>query len=193
VFTVSLEAFYRVCPDTSATRQIVVFGYPNVNVGPDTSICVGSNAVELIDNNNAGNPAASWLWSTGATTPDILVAEPGIYYVTVKIDGCEASDTVTVQNGCYLDIPNAFTPNGDGVNDYFLPRPTLGKGLATFSMSIFNRWGELIFQTSNTEGRGWDGRFNDVMQPVGVYIYVIDATFIDGEKEHHQGNVTLLQ
>ena len=193
VFTVSVEAFYRICPDTSASRQVVVFGYPSISLGADTSICSGSTAISLADNINAGNPAASWLWNTGATTPDITVAEPGIYYVTVTIDGCAATDSVTVSNGCYLDIPNAFTPNGDGVNDYFLPRPALGKGLATFTMNIYNRWGQLIFATTNIEGRGWDGRFNDIMQPQGVYIYVIDATFIDGEKEHRQGNVTLLQ
>jgi len=193
VFTVSVEAFYRACPDTSASRQVVVFAYPEINLGPDTNICIGSSAITLADNINAGNPAASWLWNNDATSSSILVSAPGVYYATVKVDGCEATDSVTVTNGCYLDIPNAFTPNGDGVNDYFLPRPTLGKGLATFTMNIYNRWGELIFQTNNVEGRGWDGRFNDIMQPEGVFIYVIDATFIDGEKEHHQGNVTLLK
>jgi len=113
--------------------------------------------------------------------------------VTVKIDGCEASDTLSVSNSCYLDIPNVFTPNGDGLNDYFLPRNLLAKGLATFKMDIYNRWGELIFETTNTDGRGWDGRFNNTPQPEGVFVYVIDATFIDGEKEHHTGNVTLLR
>ena len=193
VFTVSVEAFYRACPDTGASRQVVVFAYPEINLGPDTNICIGSSAITLADNINAGNPAASWLWNNDATASSILVSAPGVYYATVKVDGCEATDSVTVTNGCYLDIPNAFTPNGDGVNDFFLPRPTLGKGLATFTMNIYNRWGELIFQTNNVEGRGWDGRFNDIMQPEGVFIYVIDATFIDGEKEHHQGNVTLLK
>ena len=193
VYTVSVEAFYRACPDTSTWKQVVIFGYPSIDLGPDTSICAGSTGITLMDNVNAGNTMAKWLWSNGETTPYTAVVSPGYYYCTVTIGGCSATDTVWVQNGCFLDIPNAFTPNGDGSNDYFLPRPLLGRGLASFTMNIYDRWGELIFTTNNTEGRGWDGRFNGVMQPEGVYIYVIDASFIDGEKEHHQGNVTLLK
>lgn len=193
IYTVTVEALYRACPDTSASRTVDVFGYPLVDLGPDTFICKGSSAVTLSDKINAGNPAVKWLWSNGGTTPDMMVTEPGVYYLTVTMDGCTASDSITVQSGCYLDIPNAFSPNGDGINDYFFPRTLLSKGLATFSMEIYNRWGQLVFATTNTEGRGWDGRFNDVMQPEGVYVFVIDATFIDGEKEHHQGNVTLLK
>ncbi len=193
IYTVSVEAFYRACPDTSAARQVIIFGYPSINLGPDTTICDGSTGITLADNLNAGNPQARWLWSDGATTPYASVVSPGYYYATVTVAGCSATDTVLVENGCFLHIPNAFTPNGDGSNDYFLPRPLLGRGLATFTMNIYNRWGELIFETHNTEGRGWDGRFNDVMQPEGVYIYVIEASFIDGEKERHKGNVTLLK
>ena len=193
IYTVSVEAFYRACPDTSASRVVTIFGYPNIDLGPDTTICSGSTGITLVDNINGNNPQARWLWSNGETTPYMSVVSPGYYYATVTVMGCSSSDTVAVTNGCFLDIPNAFTPNGDGTNDYFLPRPLLGRGLTTFSMNIYNRWGELIFTTSNTEGRGWDGRFNDVAQPEGVYIYVIDASFIDGEKEHHQGNVTLLR
>jgi hypothetical protein len=51
----------------------------------------------------------------------------------------------------------------------------------------------LIFETTNPEGRGWDGRWNGVMQPNGVYIYLLDATLKNGKTEHYQGNVTLLR
>ncbi len=86
-----------------------------------------------------------------------------------------------------------FTPNGDGVNDYFFPRSLLTSGLTQFSMNIYNRWGELIFQTSSLTGEGWDGKFNNIPQPEGVYVYLIDAQFKDGQREHHQGNITLLR
>ena len=92
-----------------------------------------------------------------------------------------------------MDIPNVFTPNGDGVNDYFYPRQYLTKGLSAFSMTIYNRWGEQIFQSTSINGRGWDGKLNGMDQPEGVYVYIIDAVFVDGNKEHQQGNITLMR
>ena len=94
---------------------------------------------------------------------------------------------------CYVDIPNSFTPNGDGTNDYFLPRQLMAKGLNKFRMSVYNRWGQLMFETEQVNGRGWDGRFNDKEQPVGVYVYLIEASFENGVTEKYQGNVTLLR
>ena len=146
----------------------------------------------LTDPHYPESSGASWLWNTGQTSASIEVVQPGVYYATVSVGGCPATDSVVVLNDCYLDIPNAFSPNGDGVNDYFFPRQLLSKSVTDFHMSIFNRWGELIFETSNLDGIGWDGKFNGVMQPEGVFIYVIDANFKDGEKEHRQGNITLL-
>src|SRR5207247_2239309 len=101
--------------------------------------------------------------------------------------------TIKVANDCYMNIPNVFSPNGDGMNDYFFPRQYLTRGLTSFSMEIFNRWGQKVFESTSLDGSGWDGKLNGNDQPVGVYVYVIDATFKDGQKEHHQGNVTLLR
>jgi len=191
--TVTITAHFRACRDTSTSRVINLFPIPGLNLGPDTTICPGSEPLTLADNINAGNKGATWKWNTGQTTPSITVTAPGYYYVTVGINGCYSSDTIWVQNDCYMDIPNVFTPNGDGLNDYFFPRLQLTKGLTTFKMDIYNRWGQLIFETTSLDGAGWDGKLNGVAQPEGVYVYVIDATFMDREKEHHQGNVTLLR
>jgi gliding motility-associated-like protein len=60
-------------------------------------------------------------------------------------------------------------------------------------MSVFNRWGQLIFETQRPDGRGWDGRFNDKEQPMGVYVYLIDAVFRNGMSERYTGNITLLR
>ena len=193
VFTVTVTSDYRACPDTSISRTVTVFAQPSIYLGSDTSICAGGEAITLADNINAGNPLASWLWNTGQTTSSIVIVAPGIYYATVNVNNCYASDTIVVASNCYMDIPNAFTPNNDGLNDYFFPRNLLTKGLATFSMNIYDRWGILIFASTSIDGKGWDGKFNNIDQPNGVYVYVIDATFIDGQKEHHQGNVTLLR
>ena len=191
-FTVTVNALYRACSDISTTRNIIVYQQPNINLGPDTSICPGSEALTVGDVNNA-DPGATWLWNTGQTGRTISITAPGVYYATVSVNNCHSSDTIVVANDCYMSMPNVFTPNGDGVNDYFFPRQLLTAGLTQFHMTIFNRWGQQIFETSTLDGRGWDGKLNDIPQPEGVYVYVIDATFKDGQKEHHQGNVTLLR
>jgi gliding motility-associated-like protein len=98
-----------------------------------------------------------------------------------------------VKRDCYLTIPNSFSPNGDGRNDYFLPREILSSGVTSFTMNIFNRWGENIFTTSSIDGRGWDGKYNSIDQPVGVYIYEINVAFINNIKKVFNGNVTLLR
>lgn len=193
VFTVTATAHYRACKDTTASRKVVVIPQPNINLGDDTFICPGSEPIILGDRSNANNPNATWKWNTGQTTRTIAVSTPGYYFATVNINNCITSDTVWVKNDCYMNIPNVFSPNGDGVNDYFFPRQMLTSGLVSFKMQIFNRWGQIIFESSSLDGSGWDGRFNGVDQPVGVYVYVIDGTFRDGQKEHHQGNVTMLR
>ncbi len=192
-FIVTATAHYRICSDISTSRTVNLFNAPNVYIGQDTTICPGGEAIILSDRNSVVNLAAKYKWSTGQTTPTIAVSTPGTYSVDVNIDGCHSTDSIHVLSDCYMNVPNVFTPNGDGSNDYFYPRKYLTKGLVAFKMDIYNRWGQLIFQTTAIDGSGWDGKLNNVDQPVGVYIYNIDATFKDGQKEHHQGNVTLLR
>ncbi len=192
-YTVTLNAYYRACKDTSTSKVINVFPEPVLNLGSDTSICPGSESITLTDDNNKSTAGAKWKWSTGQTTPSIVITAPGYYSCTVNINGCGSTDTIWVQKNCYMDIPNVFTPNGDGLNDYFFPRLYLTKGLTSFKMDIYNRWGQLIFETTTLDGSGWDGKLNGINQPEGVYVYIIDAAFQDREKEHHQGNVTLMR
>lgn len=192
LYTVTATAHYRACPETTATRLVRIFQQPTINIGKDTSICKGSEVIKLADHLN-NNAIASYVWNTGEKTKEITIASPGKYYATVNINNCYASDTIEVANDCYMNLPNAFTPNGDGINDYFFPRQFLTKGLTEFRMNIYNRWGQLIFETTTLDGSGWDGKLNGVDQPSGVYVYIIDGTFRDGQHEHHQGNVTLLR
>ncbi len=192
-FVLTSTVNFRICPNLSVSRTVTVVPQPTINLGPDTAICGGSETILLSDFTNGGNTAASWLWNTGTTTYNYLVSEPGSYFATVTIGNCSASDSVVVREDCYMSIPNIFTPNGDGVNDYFYPRQFLSSGLTGFKMDIYNRWGQLIFTTNSVDGRGWDGKFNGEAQTEGVYVYIIDGTFKDGKKEHHQGNLTLLR
>jgi len=188
---INLQAHYPACPPTSYVDSINVYPYPVVNLGPDTSICPGDGGITL--SNHAGDYSYANLWSTGATGESINVSVPAVYWLMVTSDhGCTTTDSQFVKPDCYIAIPNAFTPDGDGINDYFFPRQLLSAGLTAFHMDIYDRWGEKIFATENINGRGWDGKFNSVAQPTGVYIYTIKAVFKNGYVQNYQGNVTLL-
>jgi gliding motility-associated-like protein len=192
-YTISATALHQYCPNPTLTKVINVYPYPVINLGPDTSICLGSQSITLVDAISGSRAAAQYVWNTGEITPSIVVRKPGIYYAKLTMFGCSTTDTVIVANNCYMDIPNAFTPNGDGANDYFFPRQLLTRGLIGFGMDIYNRWGQKVFSTIALDGQGWDGNFNGVPQPEGVYVYIITGIFKDGQKENHTGNVTLLR
>ena len=192
-YLITLTARYRLCPDTTYKKAFTVNGYPVVNLGPDTSICPNGSAITISDNINAGNPNAMWLWNTGDTTSSISATTDGRYSTVVTVNGCSTADSIDVFKNCYLNIPNVFSPNNDGVNDYFFPRQLLGKGVVSFTMDVYDRWGLEIFQTHNIDGRGWDGKYNGANQPEGVYIYVIQVQFQNGETQTSKGNVTLLR
>ncbi len=192
-FNVTMQATFRQCPPITITKFVQVFDVPNVNIGRDTSICPNASALPL-SNLALESNAVSYLWSTGDQSPTSVARVPGVYWLTVtNAGGCSATDSITILKSCYLDVPNVFSPNGDGINDYFFPRQLLSKQLRKFHMEIFNRWGEVIFQTDNLDGRGWDGKFNGAVQPEGVYIYMIDV-IVDGMAEENlKGNVTLIR
>lgn len=86
-------------------------------------------------------------------------------------------------------IPNAFTPNGDGLNDYFKP---IGHGIKSCKMAVYNRWGEEIFVT-NTMSEGWNGSFKGEMQPPDVFVYTVQAVGLSGQTYNLTGTVTLLR
>jgi gliding motility-associated-like protein len=191
-YTISLFVDYLLCPDVTVSKTVTVFPMPVVDLGPDTSMCPNGDAILLT--NPYFNAADQYFWSTGDTFRYVAVRHPAIYWTTATTPaGCSTTDSIEVFKNCYLDIPNSFTPNGDGVNEFFLPRQLLSKGLTSFSMSIFNRWGQKIFETERIDGRGWDGRFNGKEQPMGVYVYLIEASFKNHTSEKYQGNLTLIR
>lgn len=193
LFVISGTASYKTCPDTTYHLSVRVKDLPYLNLGRDTTLCLDGDPLIIGDHVNTGNPQASWRWSSGDTTAIKKITNPGNYWAEVTIDFCTMRDHIIITKDCYLDIPNSFTPNGDGHNDYFLPRQLLSKGLAAFNMKIWNRWGQVVFETNSVNGRGWDGRFNGKDQGIGVYIYIIEATYKNGRKEQYKGNVTLLR
>ena len=91
------------------------------------------------------------------------------------------------ENLCY--IPNVFSPNGDGNNDYFLVR---GEKIEQIELRVFNRWGNCVFSTEDISG-GWDGKYNGQDCPEGVYFYTLMVTYLNGVLEERKGNITLLR
>ncbi len=86
-------------------------------------------------------------------------------------------------------VPNAFSPNGDGVNDRVLVR---GYAIGKMVFRIYNRWGQLVYQSAD-QNEGWDGKFKGVLQPMDAYAYVLEVEFTDGSKATKKGDITLLR
>jgi gliding motility-associated-like protein len=192
MFFFSTTAYTPGCGTKYGSDSITVFSLPVVDLGPDTALCLHGNPIPL-KNIAAVEDNVKYLWSTGETTPEITARHPGDISLTITTQYCANTGVVHIAKDCYIDVPNAFTPNGDGENDYFFPRQLLSSSVANFQMQIVNRWGQLIFETLQPEGRGWDGKFNGVNQPTGVYIYLIKVSFTNGASESYQGNVTLIR
>src|SRR5690606_25626378 len=168
---------------------------PLVDLGPDTTICLDGMPVYLQNLKPAPSADHHYIWNTGDTSDILKIVQPGVYSLKVVTEPvqCTTLDEVEIKKDCYVDIPNAFTPNGDGENDYFFPRSLLTKSVTNFRMEVFNRWGQMVFQTERIDGRGWDGRFNNIDQGQGVYIYRIEVAYTNDRSEHYEGNVTLLR
>ena len=123
-------------------------------------------------------------------------AKPNVntrYIVTGRTEGgCAISDSVDVlvNTDSYIEVPNGFTPGAYGSNRKF---KVLGRGSVTLKrFAVYNRWGVKLFETKDVN-EGWDGKYKNEPQPMGVYIYVVEAVAPSGRKINKQGNVTLIR
>jgi gliding motility-associated-like protein len=192
-YSVSFKALYSICGEKEVSHHISITEIPKVNIGRDTTICSG-NSVLVLKNYASSGSNLKYLWNTGDSSAQIGVRNQGDYWLRIKDRNCVASDSITVTKGCYIDIPNAFNPNdNDPINKYFLPRDLLSKSIVTFEMKVFDRWGVQLFESTNVNGRGWDGNYKGQAQSFGVYVYQIKVGFANGLSESYTGNVTLIR
>lgn len=105
--------------------------------------------------------------------------------------GCMKSieKKITIYVNCQIDVPNAFTPDGDMRNDLLYPLNAIKAEQLDFK--VYNRWGQLIFQTNNWK-KGWDGRFNGSLQPTGSYVWILQYTHRDTKQRIQKRGISLL-
>jgi gliding motility-associated-like protein len=134
---------------------------------------------------------ATYLWSTGDTLPEITVNTEGLYTLQLTTHNlCAGADSTYLKmleaESPFL-VPNAFTPNNDGLNDTFRPVVDYER-VRMFSMVIYNSWGQLVFETTNP-AEGWDGKD----APAGVYSWVISYSDMVGKVVKLRGGVTVVR
>lgn len=150
---------------------ITVIDSIETELGRDTFYCPGTR----LRLNAAAGTTAEYLWSTGETTAAIDIEAAGEYAVTVFNQCQVVEDQVSIQECeiCTFYFPNAFSPNGDGINDSF--RPFANCEILDYELSIYDRWGTQVF-SSTDYSQGWDGHYDGQSLDIGVYIWVLKYT-----------------
>ena len=142
---------------------------------------------------NAVSNYDSFIWQDSSDSQVYIAKDSGIYWVRVS-SPCELkSDTIVIDACSSIWVPNVFTPNNDGYNDYF---HAVGKNIPKFKMEIFNRWGQTLKVLSSIDEK-WDGTYRGNKASQGTYFWVADYEQVkrDGSTEHVslQGSVTLVR
>lgn len=159
---------------------------PTVALGNDTSVCYSEQVVL-----RAKHPLAeNYLWSNNSTDTSITVTTPGLYTVAVGNFCGIVTDAIRIDFKDCADmifVPNAFTPNGDGLNDLFKARAYFR--IDSFELRIYNRWGKQIF-ASTSLNIGWNGTMNNQQAPPGQYVWML--VYKRNDKLYRQKGTVLL-
>jgi gliding motility-associated-like protein len=197
-YTVSTESCFGTTVQTQIT--VVVQNPPSLTLTNSGNVLQGE---EILMTAVSSDPDAliTWYANGEVVCEDCseLIAQPTIslvYLVTVENEfGCVNSDEIyiEVEDGCSysnFEVPNIISPNGDGSNDYFKIKY---EGISDISLlRIYNRWGELIFETKNVETL-WDGTFRGEKLNPGVYVYYFEGHCLDDKLFTKTGNITILK
>ena len=205
--TLAFSPTLTVTSDNGCTSMLTISNYIEVFPQPLAQFSVAPQTAAITDPTisiiNASEVATIWSWSFGdsqisnAEQPfSHTYADTGSYIITLIAstqDNCAdtAYQTVIVEPDFLFYIPNAFTPDGDGVNDTFS-----GKGIfiMDYEMSIFDRWGNLIYKTQNMDSP-WDGKANNGSEQaeIDVYVYTVTVTDFKKTKHNYKGIVSLIK
>ncbi|MFN4811184.1 MAG: gliding motility-associated C-terminal domain-containing protein [Bacteroidota bacterium] len=178
----------------SNSLNIQVNPIPTVVLSNDVTIQQGESTT--LTATTAANLTYLWTPSTALSCTDCTVAEANpeesttyTFTVTDPATNCSAADSVVVTVIRTFDVwvPNAFSPNKDGVNDIFFVR---GNNVKDFALKIFDRWGTLMFETSNLND-GWNGEFQGRIVNTGIFVYTLDYTLKEGTQGTLKGNISV--
>lgn len=189
------------CEGTSSPIIVNIYEAPVINAIPDT-LFVNDGALAFLEAEIIEGTDVTFFWSPEdnvncincPSTLAFTVGAESVFYVTGEENGCmSAPDSIiVVMDESELIIPNAFTPNEDGLNDEFhILNPIF---YPVFSFRIFNRWGQEVFATSDVL-KGWDGTYVDKEQEIGMYVWMItyEKANEPGQQYILRGTVTLLR
>ena len=186
-------------------------GYVLINVGPKPTVNIGADinaatgTVFTFHPTTQNGPIVSYLWTPAAElscsdceNPTTTAKNNIEYTLTVRNSyGCEARDVFRLNVFCsdgQVFVPNAFTPNGDGLNDILMVR---GKGITVKLFRIFNRWGELVYEQKNFNPNdprfGWDGKVRGVPATPDVFVYTAEVVCDNDVLFTYKGNTTILK
>jgi gliding motility-associated-like protein len=190
---------------TDTARVLIAVGqYPTVDLGPELTLAAGT--MHPLKATVTNGPIRRWIWSpttnlscTSCPQPTAEIKKDVSYALTViNPYGCAASDTVNIKVFCNegrVFIPNAFTPDGDGINDILMVRASGITSVKHFR--IFNRWGELIFEKSNFQPNnpqlGWDGKIRGIIGGPDVFVYTCEVMCENGATFNYKGNVSIIK
>lgn len=191
--------------DSTFASFICVYPNPIANFTPNPGVIsvIGPDATM----HNTSTGAVTYIWNFGdgseisnAQNPThtfIVEPEQNFYVTLVAISdhGCvdSISKLILMEKGVILYVPNAFTPDGNQFNPVFLPIVTSGIDKNQYKLEIFNRWGEMVFSSTNTE-EGWDGTHKNKACQEGIYTWKITyKTSSSDEKQEKSGHVNLLR
>jgi gliding motility-associated-like protein len=169
--------------------------------GPEPPITMLDPTVHFYDM-STGAPVTSWTWNfadplnttSSVQNPVFMYDSHGSYAVQLSVAtqyGCKDSTIkiVQVSEDYMLYLPNAFTPNGDGLNEVFAAR---GMGVKSLKMYIYDRWGNLLFFTDDME-KGWDGTNKGEIMQEDVYVWKIELKTFKNETRQVKGTVSLVK
>ncbi|MEZ5046886.1 MAG: gliding motility-associated C-terminal domain-containing protein [Chitinophagaceae bacterium] len=198
----SMTTTYTLTINDACTQTVNVFVdniLPTLNPGPDQEIDCSKNGVKL---GTPAIPGYTYKWEPASSLDDPNIAEPTAFPVvtttyTLTVTGpnkCVSQGVVivSVSECCTkLVIPNSFSPNDDGKNDYFGIIEI--ENVTNFNLKVFNRYGEMLFETEDKDYK-WDGKYKEKVSDVGTYFYLLTYSCgLTGAKKQLQGDVTLLR